>query len=52
MHRQCANIYFFGMATESFESHIQKIYRLMDTDHNIFCVLALFVDNNAHVLNL
>ena len=49
MHRQCANIYFFGMATESIESLIQKFSPLMETDSEIFRELAFFFGNNAKV---
>ena len=49
MHRQCANIYFFGMVTESIESLIQKFSPLMETDSEIFRELAFFFGNNAKV---
>lgn len=49
MHRQCVNIYFFGMATESIESLIQKFSPLMETDSEIFRELAFFFGNNAKV---
>lgn len=49
MHRQCANIYFFGMATESIESLIQKFSPLMETDSEIFRELAFFFGDNAKV---
>ena len=49
MHRQCANIYFFGMVTESIESLIQKFSPLMEKDSEIFRELAFFFGDNAKV---
>lgn len=49
MHRQCANIYFFDMVTESIESLIQKFSPLMEKDSEIFRELAFFFGDNAKV---